>query len=49
MPAGVLVTPLGLESTFEIFGSVVSAIALIVAIEATRTRPRPGRVGFEPA
>ncbi len=38
--AGIVVTSLGLESTFEIFGSVVAAIALILAIEATRTRPR---------
>ena len=47
--AGIAVTPLGLQSTFEIFGSVVAAIALIVAIEAARTRPRPARIGFEPA
>jgi predicted MFS family arabinose efflux permease len=39
--AGVLVTPLGLQSTFEIFGSVVAALALVVAFEAWRTRPRP--------
>lgn len=38
--AGVLVTPLGLESTFEIFGSVIAALALVVAFEAWRTRPR---------
>jgi MFS family permease len=37
--AGVLVTPLGLEPTFEIFGSVVAALALVVAFEAWRTRP----------
>ena len=37
---GIVVTPLGLESTFEIFGSVIAAIALVLAIEATRTRPR---------
>jgi predicted MFS family arabinose efflux permease len=47
--AGIAVTPLGLQSTFEIFGSVVAAIALIVAIEAARTRPRPARIGLEPA
>jgi MFS family permease len=40
--AGVLVTPLGLESTFEIFGSVIAALALVVAFEAWRTRPRAG-------
>jgi MFS family permease len=38
--AGLLVTPLGLESTFEIFGIVVAALALVLAVEATRTRPR---------
>jgi MFS family permease len=38
--AGVLVTPLGLESTFEVFGAVVAALALVVAFEAWRTRPR---------
>jgi MFS family permease len=37
--AGLLVTPLGLEPTFEIFGSVVAGLALIVALEAWRTRP----------
>src|SRR3954453_8120276 len=45
--AGVLVTPLGLESTFEIFGSVVAALALAVAFEAYRTRPAPARVAME--
>jgi MFS family permease len=38
--AGIVVTSLGLESTFEIFGSVVAGIALLLAVEATRTRPR---------
>ena len=38
--AGIVVTPLGLESTFEIFGVVVAALALLLAVEATRTRPR---------
>jgi MFS family permease len=37
--AGVVVTYVGLQSTFEIFGSVVAAIALVVAFEAWRTRP----------
>jgi hypothetical protein len=37
--AGVVVTHLGLQPTFEIFGSVVAIIALIVAAEAWRTRP----------
>ena len=36
-----LVTPLGLEATFELFGSIVAALALLVAFEAWRTRPRP--------
>jgi predicted MFS family arabinose efflux permease len=39
--AGVVVTPLGLEPTFEIFGSVVAALSLLCAAEAWRTRPRP--------
>src|SRR3954468_3842587 len=38
--AGLAVTPLGLESTFEIFGAVVAALALVVAFQAWRTRPR---------
>src|SRR5262245_14609791 len=38
--AGVLVTPLGLEPTFEIFGSVVAVLALAVAAEAWRQRPQ---------
>jgi predicted MFS family arabinose efflux permease len=38
--AGFVVTPLGLESTFEIFGSVVAGIALLVAVEAWRQRPQ---------
>ena len=39
--AGVVVTPLGLEPTFELFGSVIAALALVVAALAFRTRPRP--------
>jgi MFS family permease len=46
--AGVLVTPLGLEATFEIFGSVLAGVALILAFEAWRTRPR-GRIAHAPA
>jgi MFS family permease len=38
--AGVVVTPLGLESTFEILGSVAAVLAIVVAVEAWRTRPR---------
>jgi MFS family permease len=37
--AGVAVTYISLQSTFEIFGSVVAAIGLAVAFEAWRTRP----------
>jgi hypothetical protein len=37
--AGVVVTPLGLETTFETFGSVVSGIGLLLAFEAWRSRP----------
>jgi MFS family permease len=38
--AGLVVSHLGLEPTFEIFGSVVAVIALVLAFEAWRTRPR---------
>jgi MFS family permease len=38
--AGILVTPLGLRPTFEVFGGVVAGLALLLAVEATRTRPR---------
>jgi len=37
--AGVVVSYIPLESTFEIFGSVVAVLALVVAFEAWRTRP----------
>jgi MFS family permease len=51
--AGVAVTPLGLQSTFEIFGSVIAGLALVVAFEAWRTRPRPravtGRLEYDMA
>ncbi|HZQ63774.1 MAG TPA: MFS transporter [Gaiellaceae bacterium] len=39
--AGIVVTHITLASTFEIFGSIVAAIALVVALEAWRTRPTP--------
>jgi predicted MFS family arabinose efflux permease len=39
--AGFAVNPLGLASTFEILGSAVAALALVVALQAWRTRPRP--------
>ena len=41
--AGLLSTPLGLDSTFEIFGVAIAVLALVVAGEAWRTRP--GRAG----
>jgi MFS family permease len=47
--AGALVSHLGLETTFETFGSVVAGIALIVAAEAWRTRPRTLREAPAPA
>jgi MFS family permease len=43
--AGVAVTHLGLDTTFETFGGIVAAIALVVAALAWRTRP--ARVEFE--
>jgi MFS family permease len=38
--AGVVVSFISLHSTFEIFGSVVAAIGIVVAVEAFKTRPR---------
>jgi MFS family permease len=38
--AGFVVEPLGIQSTFEIFGSAIIAIALLVTAEAWRQRPR---------
>ena len=40
--AGILVTHISLQATFEIFGSAVAALALVVALEAWRTRPTRG-------
>ena len=37
--AGLAVTYISLQATFEIFGAVVATIALLVALEAWRTRP----------
>jgi MFS family permease len=37
--AGLVVEDLGLDQTFETFGVVVAALALVVAFEAWRTRP----------
>jgi MFS family permease len=44
--AGTVVSGWGLQSTFEIFGSVIAALALVVAFEAWRTRPRPQHLAF---
>jgi predicted MFS family arabinose efflux permease len=41
---GLLVTPLGLTTTFELFGVAAAALALVVAFEAWRTRPQPRAV-----
>jgi MFS family permease len=37
--AGFAAAPLGLGSTFEILGTAVAALALVVAVQAWRTRP----------
>ena len=47
--AGALVEPLGLQTTFELFGSVVALLALAVAAEAWRTRPAQTRLAIESA
>jgi predicted MFS family arabinose efflux permease len=41
--AGVADAPLGLSTTFELFGGGAAVVALVVALEAWRTRPRPSR------
>jgi membrane protein implicated in regulation of membrane protease activity len=38
--AGFVVEPLGVETTFEIFGSAIIFVALLVTAEAWRQRPR---------
>ena len=38
--AGLVVTHLGLDVTFETFGSTIVVVALAMAVEAWRTRPR---------
>jgi hypothetical protein len=38
------VGPLGLLTTFEVFGSLVAALALLAAFQAARTRPPKHRV-----
>jgi MFS family permease len=47
--AGALVEPLGLQTTFELFGSAVALLALAVAFEAYRTRPAAARLAYESA
>jgi MFS family permease len=47
--AGLVVGRLGLEPTFEIFGSVVAVIALVLAFEAWRTRPANPRSSLRAA
>ena len=47
--AGALVEPLGLQTTFELFGSAVALLALAVAAEAWRTRPAAARLAVETA
>jgi hypothetical protein len=39
--AGALTTPLGLSSTFEIFGALLAAVAFVVATLAVPGRPEP--------
>ncbi len=46
--AGFLVDSMGLEPTFELFGSFAAAIALVVAFEAWRTRPAEARRARRP-
>jgi hypothetical protein len=38
--AGIVVEPLGIRETFEIFGSAIILVALLVTAEAWRQRPR---------
>jgi MFS family permease len=45
--AGAVTTSLGLRSTFEIFGAIAAGLALIVAVEAWRTRPRAVQLALE--
>ncbi len=37
--AGVLVTPIGVRATFEVFGTLIAVLASTVAVQAWRTRP----------
>jgi predicted MFS family arabinose efflux permease len=49
---GLLVGPLGLLTTFEVFGTAVAVLALVAALQALRTRPpmhRPHqRLAYQP-
>ena len=45
--AGLVITHIALSSTFEVFGSVVAGIALIVAFETWRTRQARMRAAAE--
>ena len=47
--AGIVVTRVSLDTTFEAFGSVATVIALVVAVEAFRTRPRTQLAVVPPA
>ena len=48
--AGIVVTRVSLDTTFEVFGTATASIALVVAVEAWRTRPRAERAAaVEPA
>jgi predicted MFS family arabinose efflux permease len=38
---GLVIGPLGLLPTFEVFGSAAAALALVAALQASRTRPQP--------
>ncbi len=46
--AGFLVTTMGLQSTFEVFGTLAAAVAVVVAFEAWRTRPAEARRAQRP-
>jgi MFS family permease len=42
--AGIAVSYISLESTFELFGTVVAVLGLVVAVEAWRSRPTRARL-----
>jgi membrane protein implicated in regulation of membrane protease activity len=46
--AGALATRLGLSATFEIFGTVLAAVALVVAGLALRNRPKSQKPATSP-